>query len=122
MKNLRSLDKYRIPHMGYLGDESCGKFIIPTEDGKFNYLIIASAFDGWEHVSISLITANRTAEIKRCPKWSEMCYVKDLFFESEEVVMQLHPAKSNYVNNHHYTLHLWRPQNQDIPVPPTYMV
>lgn len=122
MKNLTILDQYRIPHMGFMGDENCGKFIIPTEDGKLNFLVIASAYAGWDHVSVSLITADKSSEINRCPKWSEMCYVKDLFFEHSETVVQYHPSKTNYVNNHEYTLHLWRPIDQELPIPPTYMV
>src|SRR5580704_1213607 len=47
---------------------------------------------GWEHVSIS--TARRT------PNWQEMCFVKALFWEPEETVIQFHPPESSYVNNH----------------------
>ena len=122
MKNLHTLDEYRVPHLGLMGNERNGKFIIPTENGRQNFLIIASAEMGWDHVSVSLITSDRSAEVDRCPKWSEMCYVKDLFFDEDEVVMQLHPAKKDYVNCHNYTLHLWKPQEQEIPCPPTYMV
>lgn len=68
----------------------------------------------WEHVSVSLEN--------RCPNWPEMCFVKDLFWEDDEVVMQLHPAKSDYVNNHPYCLHLWRPLRAEIPLPPIDMV
>lgn len=67
--------------------------------------VIVSDGGGWDHVSVSL--ANRT------PTWEEMCYVKDLFFRSDEVVMQLHPAKSEYVNFHPHCLHLWRPQTEE---------
>ena len=72
--------------------------------------VIASFGDGWDHVSVTL---NR----ERCPKWSEMCMVKEMFFEPEEAVMQIHPPKSQYVNNHPYCLHLWRPHNCQIPLP-----
>jgi hypothetical protein len=61
-----------------------------------------SAGGGWDHVSVSLPD--------RCPTWEEMSFVKDLFFRDDEVVMQLHPAKSEHVNFHPYCLHLWRPQ------------
>lgn len=46
-----------------------------------------------------------------------MCFIKDLFWGEEEVVMQLHPAKSQYVNQHDYCLHLWRPKTIAIPLP-----
>jgi hypothetical protein len=46
-----------------------------------------------------------------------MCHVKELFFDADECVMQLHPPKSEYVNCHQYCLHLWRPQTaKDIAV------
>src|SRR5215831_8512364 len=53
----------------------------------------------WEHVSVS------TAQ--RAPRWDEMCWVKDRFWEPEDTVVQYHPPKSLYVNCHPYTLHLW---------------
>jgi len=69
---------------------------------------------GWEHVSVSL--ANR------CPTWEEMCFVKDLFWHDDEVVLQFHPAKRNYVNHHPFVLHLWRPVDGVVPMPPLWTV
>lgn len=69
---------------------------------------------GWDHVSVSLSD--------RCPTWQEMCFVKELFFRDDECVMQLHPPKKDWVNDHPYCLHLWRPLNQDIPRPPSILV
>lgn len=68
----------------------------------------------WEHVSVSTP--------RRCPNWQEMCFVKDLFWDEEECVMQLHPPQSEYVNNSRYCLHLWRPTSQEIPMPPSGFV
>lgn len=78
--------------------------------------IIASGAEetGWEHVSISTP--------RRPPNWQEMCFVKDLFWDAEECVMQLHPPKSQYVNNHPHCLHLWRPLKIEIPLPPSILV
>ena len=94
-----------------------GVFIIQGPCGS-PLKIVASGDDdlsvGWEHVSVSTP--------RRCPNWIEMCYVKDLFWEEEECVMQLHPPKSEYVNNHPYCLHLWRPTRETIPMPPSIMV
>lgn len=75
--------------------------------------VVASSGAAWEHVSVSL--RNRT------PNWQEMCFVKDLFWDEEECVIQYHLPKSQYVNNHDYCLHLWRPLNFDIPTPPTIL-
>jgi hypothetical protein len=70
--------------------------------------IIASGADmddviseGWEHVSISTRW--------RPPNWQQMCFTKDLFWEPDECVVQFHPPKSEYVNNHPHCLQIsWR--------------
>lgn len=72
------------------------------------------AAQGWEHVSVSAP--------RRCPTWEEMCFVKDLFWTEEETVVQFHPPKSEYVNNHPYVLHLWRSKTQTFPMPPSILV
>lgn len=82
-----------------------------THDGLF---VIASWGLGWDHVSVS--------RSGRCPDWEEMCRVKDAFFEPEECVIQFHPPKSRYVNMHPFCLHLWRPQNVELPMPDPLMV
>jgi hypothetical protein len=67
----------------------------------------------WEHVSISL--ANRT------PNWKEMSFVKDLFWDEEECVVQFHPPRSCYVNYHPTCLHLWKPPFE-VRLPPTILL
>jgi len=74
----------------------------------------------WEHVSIHAYK-NGGAKV-RTPTWREMVYVKDLFWDGEDIVMQLHPRKSEYINNHPHVLHLWRPINEPIPTPPSLFV
>ena len=76
--------------------------------------VIISDGLGWEHASVS--APGRT------PTWGEMQYVKELFWEPEDVVMQLHPPESEYVDCHPYCLHLWRPLLAEIPVPPSVFV
>lgn len=68
----------------------------------------------WEHVSVSTRI--------RLPTWGEMCWVKDQFWDPEEVVIQYHPRRSRYVNHHPYCLHLWRPLFVELPEPPTIAV
>lgn len=58
---------------------------------------------GWEHVSVELYA-------RRLPTWEEMCEVKEIFWDDEEEVVQIHPKKSEYVNLTE-ALHLWRPVN-----------
>ena len=76
--------------------------------------IIASDGKGWDHVSVS------TQD--RCPTWNEMCWVKDLFFSSSEVVVQYHPAKKEYINSHVFCLHLWKPHGVELPTPPLNLI
>ena len=64
---------------------------------------------GWDHVSVSLK--------HRCPTWNEMCYIKDIFWEPNETVIQFHPAADVKKNLHKYCLHLWK-GNQIITMPP----
>ncbi len=89
-----------------------GAFYVPGPCGRNLQIIVSegTAEIAWEHVSVSLPTRN--------PNWDEMCFVKRLFWEDEECVMQLHPPASVYVNDHPFCLHLWRPRRQLIPLPP----
>jgi hypothetical protein len=100
------------PSLG-MGDEENGFFVFSRHG--ITYRCLASNFMGWEHVSVSLSK-------KRCPTWEEMCVVKDLFWGPDDWVVQYHPQKSDYVNNHPYCLHLWRPINQELVRPPNILV
>ena len=51
-----------------------------------------------------------------------MCFIKDLFWDSEDTVIQFHPPKSEYVNSHKYCLHLWRKKDTNIETPPKFLV
>jgi hypothetical protein len=92
-----------------------GAFIVPGPEMQ-KLFCIASDYEAWEHVSISLVSK------KRIPTWTEMCHVKDLFWQEEETVIQYHPPKSEYVNCHPATLHLWRPIGMEIVRPPHTLV
>ena len=65
--------------------------------------------EGWEHASVSVK--------HRTPNWTEMCFVKDLFWEDHETVVQFHPRKSEYVNQHPFALHLWKNNRFDYVLP-----
>jgi hypothetical protein len=113
-------DKYRLRTGPLASDASYGNngaFTLPL--GTRYASVIAS--DGaeidrprWEHVSVSFKD--------RCPTWDEMCKVKAIFWDAEDVVIQYHPAESEYVNNFPFCLHLWRPVGVDLPCPPAFLV
>ena len=108
-------EQYRVRNGNLASDESYGNngyFLVPC---VMRYMaVIASDGEGWEHVSVSLKN--------RCPKWEEMCFIKNMFWDDEDIVLQFHPPKSEYVNNHPYCLHLWRPLEKQIPLPPSILV
>ena len=110
-------NKYRIRKGAFAttdADGNNGAFIIPSAPGRFQLTIIASDGEGWEHVSVSTPL--------RCPTWDEMCLVKALFWDDEDCVVQFHPTKSEYVNQHPYCLHLWRKIGAEFETPPSIMV
>jgi len=51
-----------------------------------------------------------------------MCFMKNIFWREDEVCMQLHPKKEDYVDQMKYCLHIWRPIDKEIPIPPSIMV
>ena len=107
----------RVPPM-YVSDASYGfngmfRFAVDT----LFLRVIASDGGGWQHVSVSIEGQTNP------PPWAVMCKVKDLFWEPEDVVVQFHPKRSEYVNNHNGCLHLWRcTDGRDFPTPPSIMV
>ena len=68
----------------------------------------------WDHVSVSLPN--------RIPNWTEMAFVKSVFWDDHEIVMQLHVPVADHRNLHPNCLHLWKPLNEPIPMPPADMV
>ena len=118
MKDLTCLENYRLRDKereiyGFNGDSDCGLFKVFVS-GK-SFIVIASTGGGWDHVSVHRPNG-------KIPTWDEMCAIKDMFFSEEEVVVQYHPKKSEYVNIHEGCLHLWRPRDEKMPTPPKIFV
>jgi len=111
------LEKYRVtngpmaskPEYGFNG------VFVVQRDHRTRFVCIASDGGGWDHVSVEV---KMRGSLQRLPTWEEMCWIRKLFFEDEEVVVQYHPPKSQYVNVHPFVLHLWRNQSGAIPLPP----
>ena len=94
-----------------------GAFKIPLSNRSFAY-VIASDEQGWEHVSVHILSEGKP----RTPTWYEMCKIKDMFWDAEDTVVQFHPSKSEYVNIHPHTLHLWKPTGIQIQLPEKILV
>jgi len=106
--------QYRIKNGPFKTDEldgNNGYFIIPFETNTL--FVICSDGLGWDHVSVSLKN--------RVPNWKEMSFIKSLFWDEDETVIQFHPKKSEYVNNHENCLHLWKSQKLDHELPPSIL-
>ena len=92
-------------------DGGNGTVTLPTWQGS----VIFSNGCGWEHVSVAPYKHNIT------PSWDDMCLIKEMFFEDNEAVIQIHPPKDEYVNNMPNCLHLWR-YIGEMTLPPSWMV
>lgn len=124
MKNLNNINNFRRIDLfgnGYVGDDYCVAFVIDRyKNGEF-YLVIVSNGGGWDHVSVTLHKKNG-ANISKCPSYEEMLMIKEKIFHDEETVFQIHPREEDYINTHPYCLHLWRPNNCNMVIPPLYSV
>lgn len=121
MSNWKFLNQNRVRTGFYASDDSYGfngmfEFAIPGEPRRIR--CVASDGEGWQHVSVSFGSVNRS-----CPPWQIMCAVKDLFWEQNDAVIQIHPPRKNYVNMHGGCLHLWRViDGREQPLPPSILV
>lgn len=78
--------------------------------------VIASWGGGWDHVSVA------PRKHSYIPSWDDMCAIKELFFKDNEAVIQIHPPKDEYVNDMPNCLHLWRANDKEMVLPPSFMV
>lgn len=114
-------EKFRFKNakMGYASNENdpFGIFVIPSlrneNERSLNVVAVDGTETGWEHVSVSL-----SHYPLKCPSWEEMCIVKKLFWNDDECIVQFHPQKSEYINNHPGVLHLWKCVKTQFPMPP----
>lgn len=74
----------------------------------------------WEQVSVTVSEQGERPVM--CPSWEIMCFVKDFFFNKEEVAVQYHPAEADYISNHPFCLHLFRSVKVAMPLPPSGMI
>lgn len=97
-------------------DGNNGVFRVTSLKFKRELRCIVSDGSGWEHVSVSCYD--------RCPTWEEMCHIKNLFWDDDDFVVQMHPPKEDYIDNHKYCLHMWRKAgtNDFCERPPSIMV
>ena len=88
-----------------IGDTYSTEISMPRWSGS---VVFGFNEGGWEHVSVSPYGG-------KMPTWDDMCTIKDIFWEDEEAVIQIHPKKSEYVNIVDNCLHLWRNKEMELP-------
>lgn len=112
MKTLEEIKKCkRLLIIEEAGDGFSGIIHMPTWEGT-----IVCSWDFWDHVSVS------PRKKRIVPDWDSMCMIKDIFFKEDEAVIQIHPPKNQYVNNKENCLHLWRWNEGEMILPPSFMV
>lgn len=112
LEKLTRANRWRIKTGKMASDESAGWngcFLVPLEGHMWHVQI--SDGQGWRHLSIS------NAQSRTLPSWTVMCRVKESFYDDAEWVVQFHPPKAEYINDHPYCLHLWSPLDEKLPVP-----
>ncbi len=85
-------------------------------------LVIATTLHGWEHVSVSVFSDHGRRDYYRCVTWEELDFIKNFFWPQDETVMQLHVPPAQAFGDPRACLHLWRPVEGGIPVPPPPVV
>jgi hypothetical protein len=79
-----------------------------VDDGHLT--VFLSVDDGLVHLSISHrvdVLGSRRTEPGRYPTWDEIVDARYLFCPEDKVMAMLLPPKSEYVNVHPTTFHLW---------------
>ena len=90
------------------------KLVIKSNYNNKNAIVKFTRAIGWEHLSVSFDDET--------PSWDFMQEMKELFWKDDEVCYQLHPKKSEYINNNEYCLHIWRNLEQEVKTPPTILI
>ena len=117
--NLEYLEKYRRRHplnLQHKKGDLFGWFEIPSPTLGRTLFVMSNDTknSSWGHVSVSKKT--------QIPSWKEMCFIRKLFFASNQVVIQIHPKEVDYVNIAKNCLHLWAWNDGTFPVPPKEFV
>lgn len=97
-----------------------GIFVVPPIHAPLRRGLKIIAADGeetrWDHVSVSLME-----QPTKTPTWAEMCFVKSLFWEPTECVVQFHVPDADHINIRE-VLHLWKALDAPFPTPPKICV
>jgi hypothetical protein len=91
-----------------------GMFLVPLE-GELWHVMISDQM-GWKHLSVT------NAQKKMLPSWTVLGRLKDLFYGDDEWACQFFPAKEDYIDDHPFCLHIWKPLDEELPRPSIALV
>lgn len=79
-----------------------GLYRMPSCEPGWWLVFILSSGLGWENVSVRAARPHPgfRPDTSRVPTWREMCLVKAACWDPDDVVIQLHPARRDYINIH----------------------
>ena len=121
MRDLRVLNEFRYSgkdryfNMPY-NREYRGNFLIPGDKGV--YFVRAARMPDWDHLCVFVLEDENGIERHRMPTSEELHEIFEVFFEDDEVGIEVYPTTEEYVNIEEFTLHLWRPVESVLPEPP----
>lgn len=101
MKDIKEIERFIPYKRQILGGTYGTELVIGTKKGS---VIFSNNEGGYEHVSFSPYSG-------KMPSWEDMCALKDIFWNDDEEVYQIHPPKNEYVDLQDNCLHLWKPIN-----------
>ena len=113
MKNVEEIIKNKLLHVQKTGLDGFMGFYADPLTGK-TWTFVFSWSGGWEHLSVS--SHNKT------PSWDVMCMLKEIFWNDDEVCVEYHPKREDYVNFHQHCLHIWKKIDYEFPTPPSIFV
>jgi len=97
MRKISIVEPNRLEDAGYFSstfqDYPNGCYVFTHNGNRLNVMVGVGM--GWEHVSVSCKN--------HCPTWDNMQFIKEKFWGDDETVLQFHPKKTNYVNNHPFS-------------------
>ena len=118
MKTLQEISNTPHVHLVSVGEDgdsgTAQVYLWATKRGQGPVTVIFSRGGGWDHVSVSFHN--------RAPHWDEMKEVKEAFFYPDETVVQYHMPDDTFAHKMPNVLHLFRPRETEMPIPPIWMV
>lgn len=96
-----------------------GAFGIKSDQAGQAIQVIFSNGMGWDHASACV--RNKKGPV-RTPSYTEMKRIKAIVFKDTETAIEYHMPAADHININPHVLHLWRPQNTEIPKPPAVLV